>query len=173
MLVVFIFKEMDLFMEVYFVSDCICFNSLSSFIFNVKFPLKIESNCLKSINMIPKIIHYCWLSKDPIPKDMQMFIDGWYEKLPDYEFMLWDFNRFDIHSSQWVKEAFSKKKYAFAADYIRLYALYNYGGIYMDMDVEVLKSFDPFLKLKTMICFENSKQGLEMATFGVEKELRG
>ena len=59
--------------------------------------------------MIPKIIHYCWLSKDPIPKDMQMFIDGWYEKLPDYEFMLWDFNRFDIHSSQWVKEAFSKK----------------------------------------------------------------
>ena len=50
--------------------------------------------------MIPKIIHYCWLSKDPIPKDMQMFIDGWYEKLPDYEFMLWDFNRFDIHSSQ-------------------------------------------------------------------------
>jgi len=83
--------------------------------------------------------------------------------------MLWDFNRFDIHSSQWVKEAFSKKKYAFAADYIRLYALYNYGGIYMDMDVEVLKSFDPFLKLKTMICFENSKQGLEMATFGVEK----
>ena len=91
--------------------------------------------------MIPKIIHYCWLSKDPIPKDMQMFIDGWYEKLPDYEFMLWDFNRFDIHSSQWVKEAFSKKKYAFAADYIRLYALYNYGGIYMDMDVEVLKSF--------------------------------
>ena len=121
--------------------------------------------------MIPKIIHYCWLSKDPIPKDMQMFIDGWYEKLPDYEFMLWDFNRFDIHSSQWVKEAFSKKKYAFAADYIRLYALYNYGGIYMDMDVEVLKSFDPFLKLKTMICFENSKQGLELLEW--KKELRG
>ena len=54
--------------------------------------------------MIPKIIHYCWIIKDPIPKDMQMFIDGWYEKLPDYEFMLWDFNRFDIHSSQWVKD---------------------------------------------------------------------
>lgn len=119
--------------------------------------------------MIPKIIHYCWLSNDPIPKDMQKYIDGWHKKLPDYEFMLWNFERFDINSSQWVKEAFGKKKYAFAADYIRLYALYNYGGIYMDMDVEVLKSFNPFLELKTMICFENGKHGLEMATFGTEK----
>ena len=81
--------------------------------------------------MIPKIIHYCWLSKDPIPKDMQMFIDGWYEKLPDYEFMLWDFNRFDIHSSQWVKEAFSKKKYAFAADYMRYIIMVVYTWIWM------------------------------------------
>lgn len=119
--------------------------------------------------MIPKIIHYCWLSDEPIPADMQKYINGWKDKLPDYEFILWNFKRFDINSSDWVKEAFSNKKYAFAADYIRLYALYNYGGIYMDMDVEVLKTFNPFLKLSTMICYENGKNGLEMATFGVEK----
>lgn len=119
--------------------------------------------------MIPKIIHYCWLSNDPIPADMQRYIESWKKFLPDYEFMLWNFSRFDINSSDWVKEAFKNKKYAFAADYIRLYALYNYGGIYMDMDVEVLKSFNPFLELDTMICYENGKSGLEMATFGVQK----
>ena len=84
--------------------------------------------------MIPKIIHYCWLSKDPIPKDMQMFIDGWYEKLPDYEFMLWDFNRFDIHSSQWVKEAFSKKNMPLQQiiyDYMRYIIMVVYTWIWM------------------------------------------
>lgn len=118
--------------------------------------------------MIPKLIHYCWLSNDPIPADLQMFVDSWRHVLSDYEFILWNFDRFDKETSQWVKEAFDNKKYAFAADYIRLYALYNYGGIYLDMDVEVLKTFNPFLCLKTMICYENGKLGLEMATFGVE-----
>lgn len=120
--------------------------------------------------MIPKIIHYCWLSNEPIPSEMQLYIEGWEKNLPDYEFMLWNFERFDINSSIWVKEAFENKKYAFAADYIRLYALYKYGGIYMDMDVEVLNTFNPFLQLNTMICYENGKKGLEMATFGVQKE---
>lgn len=95
--------------------------------------------------MIPKIIHYCWLSNDPIPEKLQEYMKSWKEKLPDYEFKLWNFDCFDINSSQWVKEAFEAKKYAFAADYIRLYAVYNYGGIYMDMDVEVIKSFNPLL----------------------------
>ena len=75
--------------------------------------------------MIPKIIHYCWLSNDPIPKDLQKYMKTWKEKLPDYEFMLWDFNRFNINSSIWVKQAFEAKKYAFACDYIRLYAVYH------------------------------------------------
>ena len=91
--------------------------------------------------MIPKIIHYCWLSGNPIPKNLEDCMKSWKKKLPDYKFMLWDFNRFDINSSIWVREAFNAKKYAFAADYIRLFALYNYGGIYMDMDVEVIKPF--------------------------------
>lgn len=118
--------------------------------------------------MIPKIIHYCWLSNDPIPEDLSRYMKTWKQKLPDYEFMLWDFNRFDKNNSQWVKEAFEHKKYAFAADYIRLYALYYYGGIYLDMDVEVLKTFTPFLSLRTMIGFENGNHGLEMATLGTE-----
>lgn len=119
--------------------------------------------------MIPKIIHYCWLSNDPIPNDLQKYISTWKKVLYDYEFMKWDFNRFPKISSDWVSDAFDNKKYAFAADYIRLYAVYTYGGIYLDMDVEVLKKFDDFLKLKTMLCWQNQWPGLELAAFGAEK----
>ena len=119
--------------------------------------------------MIPKIIHYCWLSNDPFPESIQYCIDSWKEKLPDYEIMLWNFDRFPKGTSKWVDEAFAAKKYAFAADYIRLYALYNYGGIYLDSDVEVLKSFDDFLCLPYFIGRENTPSGIEAATIGCEK----
>lgn len=120
--------------------------------------------------MIPKIIHYCWLSNDPIPDDLKTCMDSWKKYLPDYEFMLWNFERFPKEKSKWVRDAFDNKKYAFAADYIRIYALYHYGGFYLDMDVEVVKPFDPYLCLTTMIGYENSKaKGLEVAAFGVEK----
>ena len=118
--------------------------------------------------MIPKIIHYCWLSNDPIPTNLQKYMKSWEKYLPDYEFWLWDFNRFDINSSIWVKEAFEAKKYAFAADYIRCYALYNYGGIYLDMDVEVLKSFNDLLHLPYFLCQEE-KAPIEAAVIGSEK----
>ena len=119
--------------------------------------------------MIPKIIHYCWLSNDPIPESLQTYMKSWKTHLPDYEFMLWNFDRFDKTKSIWVQEAFEKKKYAFAADYIRLYAVYNYGGFYLDMDVEVLKSFDVFLHLKNAICWQDGHNGFEAACFGAEK----
>ena len=101
--------------------------------------------------MIPKIIHYCWLSNDPVPMQLQQYMQTWREKLPGYEFLLWNFDRFDIRRSTWVKEAFEAKKYAFAADYIRLYAVYRYGGIYMDMDVEVVRGFDELLDAPLML----------------------
>ena len=120
--------------------------------------------------MIPKIIHYCWLSNDPVPADLQECMETWKKILPDYEWIKWDFSRFDKSSSQWVTEAFENKKYAFAADYIRLYALYNYGGFYLDMDVIAKKSLNPFLELSTCIGWQNDNgSGLEVAAFGVEK----
>lgn len=119
--------------------------------------------------MIPKLIHYCWLSSDPVPTQLEEYMKSWKEQLPGYEFMLWDAESFNIEKNTWVREAFENKKYAFAADYIRLYAVYNYGGIYLDMDVEVLKPFDPFLHLKSMICYEKQGNHFEMAAFGAEK----
>lgn len=120
--------------------------------------------------MIPKIIHYCWLSNDPVPQKLQKYMLTWKEKLPDYEFILWNFERFDKNSSKWVAQAFDNKKYAFAADYIRLYAVYNYGGFYMDMDIEVLKSFDNLLNNDIVVAYENEeKTGIEAGVFGAEK----
>lgn len=120
-------------------------------------------------NKIPKLIHYCWLSNDPVPQQMQTYMDTWRKVLPDYEFIKWDFTRFDKSSSVWVSEAFDNKKYAFAADYIRMYALYTMGGIYMDMDVEVLKPFDDLLDRSYFLCNERDATCPEVATFGVEK----
>ena len=119
--------------------------------------------------MIPKIIHLCWLSGDPYPKKIQYCIDSWKKYLPDYEIMLWDTKRFDVNSLLWTKQAFEAGKYAFAADYIRLYAVYNYGGIYFDSDVEVIKSFDELLNLPYFVGAEAGPEGVELAAFGAEK----
>lgn len=119
--------------------------------------------------MIPKIIHLCWLSGDPYPRKIQLCIDTWKKYCPDYEIILWDTKRFDVNSTPWTKQAFEAKKYAFAADYIRLYAIYNYGGIYLDSDVEVLKSFDDLLHFPYFAGIEARPDGIEMAAFGAEK----
>lgn len=96
--------------------------------------------------MIPKKIHYCWLSGEDIPSNLQLCINSWKVIMPEYEIVLWDKNRFDLKSVLFVEEACKVKKWAFAADYIRLYALYTEGGIYMDSDVLVKKKFDQFLE---------------------------
>jgi len=118
--------------------------------------------------MIPKIIHLCWLSGDPYPPEIKKCLDTWKEYLPDYEIWVWDTKRFDINSTLWTKQAFEAKKYAFAADYIRLFALYNYGGIYLDSDVVVYKNFDELLKLPYFIGADQIN-AFEAAVIGAEK----
>ena len=94
---------------------------------------------------IPKKIHWCWLSGDPLPKNIQECVDSWKRVMPDYEFVLWDMNRFDIHSVKYVEDACAARKWACASDYIRLHALYYEGGIYLDADVMVYRRFDNLL----------------------------
>lgn len=108
------------------------------------------------------------MSGDAIPERFLQCMDTWKKVLPDYKFMLWNYDRFHRGQSRWVDEAFDRKMYAFCSDYIRLYALYNYGGIYLDMDVEMKKDFGSLLHLKTMVSEQNKLAGLELAAFGVE-----
>lgn len=118
--------------------------------------------------MIPKIIHYCWLSGDPYPLLIENCIQSWKKCLPDYEFVLWDTKRIDVNSNLWLKQAYENRKYAFAADYIRFYALYHFGGIYLDADVEVLRSFNPLLIRKEFVG-EEASGDIEAAIIGAEK----
>lgn len=95
--------------------------------------------------MIPKKIHFCWLSDDHFPPQIMRCIQSWKKMLPDYEIKCWNMDNFDINSVNFVREACSLRKWAFAADYIRLYALYSEGGIYLDSDVLLRGSLDKYL----------------------------
>lgn len=105
--------------------------------------------------MIPKIIHYCWLSDESIPEEIQSYIKGWKEIMPEYTIKKWDRKAINFDEHPFVKAAFNAKKYAFAADYIRVYALFTEGGIYLDSDVKVTQTFDKFLSFDYFTSYEN------------------
>lgn len=118
--------------------------------------------------MIPKIIHFCWFSGDKYPELIGNCINSWKLILPDYEFVLWDAERIKSCSNLWLEQTLEKRKYAFGADYVRFYALYHYGGVYLDADVEVLKSFNALLHQKQFVG-EEASGDIEAAIIGVEK----
>lgn len=125
---------------------------------------------MTDVNKIPKIIHCCWFGKSQKPQDVVNCIDSWKRYLPDYEIIEWNEENFDIENSvDYVKEAYSCKKWAFVSDYVRLYALSEYGGIYFDTDVEVFKSFDNLLNNDCFFGFE-SKDYLMTAVMASIKE---
>lgn len=107
--------------------------------------------------MIPKIIHCCWFGGNPLPKSVKKFMDTWRKQLPDYEVIVWTEKEFDpMASIPYVREAYMSSKFAFVSDYVRLYALDKFGGIYMDTDVEVIKSLDTFLNNEAFMSFESN-----------------
>ncbi|GAB3993232.1 glycosyltransferase [Spirosoma daeguense] len=108
--------------------------------------------------MIPKVIHYCWFGRGAMPAMAYKCLDSWKKFLPDYELQLWNEDTFDISSVRYVREAHEARKFAFVTDYVRLYALYNFGGIYMDLDVEILKNLDNLLHLPAFSGFESDTE---------------
>lgn len=95
---------------------------------------------------IPKIIHYCWFGGTPLNSLGQKCLHSWHKYCPEYKIVLWDENSFDIKSNVFVEEAYKSRKWAFVSDYVRLYALYHFGGVYMDADFELLKNIDLLLE---------------------------
>ena len=120
--------------------------------------------------MIPKRIHFCWLSGEPYPRKIRRCMDSWRKILNGYEFVMWDMARAQGIDSRWVKTAIAARRWAFAADYIRLWALYSFGGIYLDSDVEVLRDFGPLLDVPLMLGEEGGTKLVEAAIMGAEKE---
>lgn len=118
---------------------------------------------------IPKVIHYCWFGGKKKPSLVEKCIKSWEKHLNGYEFIEWNENNFNVNSNKYVKEAYEAGKFAFVSDYVRINALYNYGGIYLDTDVEVLQSFDPFLICDSFWGFEE-KNFIATSTIGAKKE---
>ena len=96
--------------------------------------------------MIPKIIHYCWFSGEELPEQAQKCIRSWSKWMPDYEIRKWTLNDFDVNSVKLTKDALEEKKWAFLTDYVRQYALYHVGGIYLDSDVMLYGNLEPLIK---------------------------
>ena len=96
--------------------------------------------------MIPKTIHYCWFGGKPLPSYAVKYIKSWKKYLPDYKIKKWDETNFDVNSIPYIKEAYNAGKYAFVSDYARFWILYNYGGLYFDTDVEVIRSLDDIIE---------------------------
>ncbi|MDE7472193.1 MAG: glycosyl transferase [Muribaculaceae bacterium] len=109
--------------------------------------------------MIPKIIHYCWFGGKEKPAEFHKWYKTWQSLLPDYKFMEWNEQNFDINYSNYSREAYLTHNYAHVSDVCRVYALYEYGGVYLDTDVEVIKSFDDFLPLEAFLGVEHEFLG--------------
>lgn len=106
--------------------------------------------------MIPKIIHYCWFGRNPKPQMAEKCIKSWKKYCPDYQIIEWNEDNFDINSVRFVREAYEAKKWAFITDYVRLWSIYNMGGVYMDTDVELIKNIDKYLVHEAFSGFEST-----------------
>lgn len=105
--------------------------------------------------MIPRIIHYCWFGRNPLPDHAKKYIDTWRKYFPGYEIKEWNEDNFDVNMIPYTSEAYKIKKYAFVSDYARFWILYHYGGIYFDTDVEVIKNMDDIILNGPFMGIEN------------------
>lgn len=105
--------------------------------------------------MIPKIIHYCWFGRGEKPRLAQKCIASWKKICPDFEIIEWNEDNFDIESYPYAKYCYENKKWAFLSDFVRLTVILEYGGIYFDTDVELLKSPETLLEYGAFFGFEN------------------
>ncbi len=114
-------------------------------------------NIHESKGIIPKVIHYCWFGHTPLPQAAQECIKSWRKYMPDYEIKEWNESNFDVYMTTYTEEAYLLKKYAFVSDYARFWILYHYGGIYFDVDVELLKPIDDIIAQGAFMGLENMK----------------
>lgn len=107
---------------------------------------------------IPKIIHYCWFGRNPLPELAVRCIESWKKYFPDYEIKQWNEDNYDVYSIQYTREAYTAKKYAFVSDYARFDILYQHGGVYFDTDVEVIRSLETIVNNGAFMGFEKEGQ---------------
>ena len=118
--------------------------------------------------MIPKQIHYCWFGSNPLPKKAQKCIASWKKYCPDYEIVEWNEDNFDVFQNPYTTRTYQEKKYAFLSDYARLMILEHEGGIYFDVDVQVVRPIDALLMHEAFFGFETKEYVNTGVGFGTE-----
>ena len=118
--------------------------------------------------MIPRVIHCFWFGGKPFDSMSEKCIESWKKYCPDYQIRIWNESNYDITKNQYMKQAYDSGKYGFMVDYARLDVIYRYGGIYLDTDVELLKSLDELLDNKCFMGFETEKTVALGLGFGAE-----
>lgn len=135
------------------------FNDRNCFVYHMidgEYPKQSFDFILNTNPKIDKVIHYCWFGKAEIPEHLQRCINSWKQYCPDYKLVRWDESNYDISKNKYMKDAYDAKKWGFVPDFARLDIIYNYGGFYLDTDVELIKSLD-CLRGNEMYCgFENN-----------------
>ena len=117
--------------------------------------------------MIPKIIHYCWFGDKPKPHSVLRCIESWKKHCPDFEIREWTERDCDVAQNKYTRQAYEAKAWGFVPDYIRLWIIYHHGGIYLDTDVQIIRSISPLLKEIAFCGFEkNSYSGAKYVNFG-------
>lgn len=106
------------------------------------------------IQRIPKVIHYCWFGRKPIPNRNKHCMESWKKFCPDYEIVEWNEDNYDVAKNNYMKQAYDAQKYGYVPDYARIDILYRYGGIYLDTDVELIRNLDELLYLQAYTSFE-------------------
>ncbi|WP_411332992.1 glycosyltransferase family 32 protein [Metabacillus indicus] len=130
----------------------------------------MESYAARQTIHIPKLIHYCWFGKKEKPVIIKKCIQSWRKNLIGYEIMEWNEETFDVQLNSYVKEAYKAGKYAFVSDYVRVYVLYHYGGIYLDTDVEVFKPFDEKMLMHKSFWGFEQENFIATSTIGAMRE---
>lgn len=126
--------------------------------------------CEDNKNIIPKTIHYCWFGGNEKPMIVKKCIESWKHNLKGYKIIEWNEENFNIEQNLFVKQAYEAKKFAFVSDYVRANALYNYGGIYLDTDVEVVKEFSEEILTQDSFWGFEEKDYVATSTIGAKKE---
>ncbi len=121
--------------------------------------------------MIPKVIHYCWFGGGKLPELAVHCMASWKKYCPDYQIIRWDESNFDLEYNQYVKDAYKAKKWSLLTDVVRLKVIYDYGGIYLDTDVEIIRPFDDLLQNKAFMGIESTGGINTGSGYGAEKGL--
>lgn len=122
---------------------------------------------MENTSTIPKVIHYCWFGGNPLPPLVKKCIASWKKHFPDYEIKEWNETNFDINMIKYTQQAYDAKRYAFVSDYARIWILYNYGGVYLDTDVEVICNFDDILEQGAFLGMEIQEDGEAAVAMGL------